>query len=115
LVYAFEGEPYDVTVELWDGCPGDGGTAIPGTGRTWTDLPLNILTPISAEFDNIPIPETVWMVVTLSTNEAGWFVVGQPQAGFTDDFYAEDQNPWNCTQTLASGSYAGFWARIRCE
>jgi hypothetical protein len=108
-------EPYDVTVELWDGCPGEGGSVIPGTEKSWVDVPSTHLALLTAEIDHVAIPETVWMVVTFSTDDAAWFVVGQPQEGSSEDVYAEDLEPWTCTKTLDSGSYAGFWARLRCE
>ncbi|MCP4248268.1 MAG: hypothetical protein GY778_14575, partial [bacterium] len=115
LVGTTGGVSYDVNVALWDDCPGDGGSPILGTEQTWTDVPHNQLGLLGAEFDHIPIPETVWMVVTLSTNEAGWFVSGLPQVGFTEATFAEDGPPWSCSATLATGSHAGFWARLRCE
>lgn len=116
LVYAFDGGYFDATVEIWDGCPGDGGEPIPGTQFTWTDLPDdNSAWLLEAELDHVPLPETVWMVVSLSTDQAGWFVAGEPQKGYTEDLYAIDGAPWSCAETLDTGSHAGFWARLRCE
>lgn len=116
LVYAFDGGPFDAAAELWDGCPGEGGQPIPGTYRLWSDLPdENSSHKLRAEFDHILIPETVWMVVTFSTDEAGWFVAGLPQTGSSEDRFALDNEPWICDETLDTGSYAGLWANIRCE
>ncbi len=116
LAYAFDGGPFDVTAELWDGCPGDGGKLIPGTSRSWSNLSdQNSVHLLSADVDRIPVPTTVWLVVTLSTDEAAWFVSGVPQAGLTEDVFAENGPPWSCVETLDSGAHAGFWARLRCE
>ena len=119
VVYAYEGEPYDCTVELWTDCPGNGGQPIPGTGHIWTDLPLQHSQHLEAYFDNIEIPADVWMVVTFSTDYAGWFVADEAETGYTSDYYGLDTSPWSCTEVVPDDEYftyySGFWAIVRCH
>jgi hypothetical protein len=119
LVGAWEGEPYDCTVELWTDCPGNGGQPIPGTSHTWTDLPILQSSELEAEFDNVEIPANVWMVVTFSTDYAGWFVADEAEVGYTTDYYGLDLPPWSCTEVVPDDEYfsyySGFWAIVRCR
>jgi hypothetical protein len=118
-VYASEGEPYDCTAELWTDCPGNSGEPIAGTSRTWTDLPVQHSSTLEAYVDNIEIPSNVWMVVTFSTDYAGWIVADEAETGYTSDFYGLDMSPWSCTEVIPDDEYftyySGFWATVRCH
>ena len=112
LVGSWEGEPYDCTAELWTDCPGNGGQPIPGTSHTWTNLPVLRMSFLRADFDLVEIPETVWMVVTFTSDYAGWFIADEPEIGFTQDIYGQDLA---CQEVIGDDHYSGFWARIRCR
>lgn len=115
-VYSAGGGPFDVTIGLWTGCPGAGGALIPGTTFTWTAVPddsrahrLRVgptTTPIAT------LPDTVWLVGTFSTDQAGWIVAGPAESGYTDNVYGRDDAPWNCERTFTS-HYGGFWANLQ--
>jgi hypothetical protein len=115
LVGSWEGEAYDCTAELWTDCPGNGGQPIPGTSYTWTNLPVLRMSYLRADFDLVEIPETVWMVVTFTSDYAGWFIADEPQVGFTEDIYGQDLAPWSCQEVIGDDHYSGFWARVRCH
>ena len=117
-VYANEGAAFDVTAELYTACPGLGGTLIEGTSSTWQDVPNDDVYILSADLSDAPVnlPQTVWMVVTFSTDEAGWIQGEVAEVGSTDDIFGEDDPPWGCDFAF-SGSpapYAGFWAVLEC-
>ncbi len=112
------GGPFDVTVSLYTACPGLGGTLIPDTSATWTGIPDGDIYNLSANLEEslIVLPDTVWMVVTFSTDEAGWIQAEQAESGTTADVFGENDPPWGCSFAF-SGSpapYAGFWAVIDC-
>ena len=115
-VYGNGGGDFDVTVELWTDCPGDGGTLIPGTTFTWTGIPNHgyvwtlVVDPLSPA---VTIPDTVWMVATFSTPESGWIIAEDAEIGFTENRYGRD-NPWNCNRKFTGGTYAGLWANLQC-
>jgi hypothetical protein len=116
IVYGNGGGAFDVTVSLYDNCPGAGGTAIPGTTHTWTAVPDDgyvhelVVDPLSPP---VTIPDTVWMVTTFGTSQAGWIIAGEAETGTTANVYGKNVPPWGCTRTL-SGTYAGLWANLRC-
>ncbi len=115
-VVALTGGPFDVTVELWTDCPGDGGTLIPDTSFTWMGIPddgdVHLLTvdPITPA---VTIPDTVWMTATFTTPESGWIIAEQAETGTTADLYGWN-NPWTCNNWFGGNPYAGFWANLRC-
>ena len=119
LVGAWEGQPYDCTAELWTDCPGGGGQPIPGTSHTWTDLPILQSSTLEAWYDEVEIPADVWIVVTFSSDYAGWFVADEAEVGYTTDFYGLELPPWSCTEVIPDSQYfrfySGFWVRIRCH
>ncbi len=112
------GGTFDVTVSLYNACPGAGGTLIADTTATWEDVPDDdFIYTLSATFDPpIALPDTVWMVATFSTQLAGWVVMDEAEVGFTDDIYGENDPPWGCTFAFggANPPYSGFGANINC-
>lgn len=113
------GSAYDVTTALYDGCPGEGGSVISGTLASWQGIPADGVTYIlSTEYAASPItlPDTVWMVTTFSTNDAGWVLAELAEVGSTADIYAENDLPWACDYWFGGppNPHAGFWANIQC-
>ena len=114
-VFGNGGGAFDVTVELWTDCPGNGGSVIPNTTFDWVGVPddgnVYILTvdPLSPA---VTIPDTVWMTATFSTPESGWIIAEQAETGTTADLYGRN-NPWTCNATFTS-NHAGLWANLRC-
>ncbi len=118
-VYGEGGGTYDVTASLYDGCPGEGGDLITGTEATWEDIPADeFIYTLSAEFSSDPvrIPDTVWMVATFSSNDAGWVVAEVAEVGSTADLYGENDPPWVCDYWFGGppNDHAGFWANVQC-
>ena len=62
------------------------------------------------------IPDTVWMVATFSSNDAGWVVAETAEVGVTDDLFGEDDPPWVCDYWFGGppNEHAGFYANIQC-
>ncbi len=115
VVFGNGGGPFDVTVSLYDACPGVGGIQIPGTSFTFTGVPDDGFAYIlGADLSAAPvtIPDTTWMVAEFTTPEAAWIIAEQAEVGTTADVYARD-NPWTCNNTFG-GNYAGLWANLRC-
>ena len=78
------GGPFDVTTVLYTDCPGQGGVEVPGTASTITGVPddgfvYTLTTDLSVA--PVTIPDTVWMVVTFSTDQAGWVLAGPGRNG----------------------------------
>ncbi len=117
-VYGNGGGAFDVTVELWTDCPGNGGTVIPGTTFTFTGVPDDgyVYTLVADPVDPpVTIPDTVWMVATFSTPESGWIIAEQAETGTTANVYAWNLPPWACNRTFGGGAYAGLWANLVCQ
>ncbi|MCP4589256.1 MAG: hypothetical protein GY842_00790 [bacterium] len=117
-VYGGSGGAFNVTVSLYTDCPGDGGTLIGGTTLTWNGVPDDgYFYTLTGDLSAAPvtIPQTSWMVVTFSTNEAGWIVAGEAETGFTADYFGLDQPPWACGVSFVGELYAGFWANLTCD
>ncbi len=116
-VYGNGGGPFDVTVELWTACPGNGGTLIPGTTFTWNAVPDDgyvwelVADPVDPP---VTIPDTVWMVATFSTPQSGWIIAEQAETGFTADLFGKNAPPWGCNYYFGGSPYAGMWANLRC-
>ncbi len=114
-VYGNGGGAFDVTVELWTDCPGNGGSVIPNTTFDWIGVPDDgfvytlVVDPLSPA---VTIPDTVWMVASFSTPESGWIIAEQAETGTTADVYGWN-NPWTCNNTFGA-NYAGLWANLRC-
>lgn len=59
------------------------------------------------------IPDTVWMVATFSTPQAGWIIAGEAETGSTENrIYSA--TPGSCNTTFSS-DYAGLWANLICQ
>ncbi|MCK4657982.1 MAG: hypothetical protein KAV82_00535 [Phycisphaerae bacterium] len=119
-VIGFDG-PFDVTAELHTACPMSAETLIAGTTMFQANVVGNWMLQI-VDFDlpaPVIIPDYVWVVVRVSTVDAGWVVAGMPMIGFTDDFYGAefDEDSWSCYEYFSGpgAPYAGFWIVIECE
>ncbi|MFH0982071.1 MAG: putative Ig domain-containing protein [Planctomycetota bacterium] len=113
------GGPFNVTAKLYTNCPGSGGTLISGATSTWTAVPDDdYIYVLSADFSAAPvtIPNSVWMVVTFSTAQAGWVLAGQAEVGYTANIFGQNDPPWGCSFALGGSPppYAGFWADLQC-
>jgi len=115
-VYANAGGPYDVTASLFDACP-DTGSEIPNTAVSWQGVAADGLAQIlNAGVPSVAIPDTVWLVVTFSTDEAAWIVAGEAEEGSTADRFGWESQPWNgCLASFGGEPYAGFYAELTCE
>ena len=91
--------PFDVTIELWtdDGTSVAPAAPIPGascaafglaSGTIW-DAGL-VAECAFGPGSGIKLPEVVWMVLTFSTDDAGWVIGGDAESGLTDDFFWQD-------------------------
>ena len=114
------GGPFDVTTVLYTDCPGQGGVEIPGTASTITAVPDDgfvyiLTTDLSAA--PVTIPDTVWLLVDFSTDQAGWILAGPAETGFTADLFGIDDAPWYCATSFVgeAAPYSGFWANLRCQ
>jgi hypothetical protein len=113
------GGTYDVAASLYDDCPGQGGVPIAGTETTWTAVPADgFIYILQADLSLAPVilPNTVWMVVTFSSANAGWVLAEQAEVGTTQDLFGQNEPPWACDFWFGGGpgEYAGFWADIQC-
>ena len=120
-VAAFTGGPFDVTVILYDDCPATGGMPIPGATFTWLAVPADgfvYVLSVDPLSPTVTVPDTVWMGVEFTTDDALWVVSGPAELGFTNNLFAKDQPPWDCSFQLCDpfcgNPYAGFWANLRC-
>lgn len=106
---------FNVTVSLYTNCPGSGGTLIPGTTATFTNVPDDDdVYILSADLDPpVAIPSSVWMVATFNRQGAGWVLAGTAERGSTANKFGQNDPPWGCNFSL-SGLYSGFWADIQC-
>ncbi len=119
------GVNYNVHTELWNGEPClPGSTVIAGTANDFVvSVPSTAQRASLLEFTlaaPTPVPATVWMAVTFSTNTGTWIVAQQAELGSTLNFFSEndtDPNPDVCTlYNFQGGSpWAGFWANVYCE
>ncbi len=117
LVFGGGGGPFNVTVSLYDACPGAGGSQIPGTANTWTGVPDDgFLYLLQQDLSGSPvtIPDTVLMVASFSNAVAGWMLAGPAEIGFTDDVFGVNVPPWRCNFWFGGDPYAGFWANLQC-
>lgn len=75
------GPGFHVDFSLFTGCPGQGGTLIPGTEGE-ADLTDNggWLVSIDLEGTEVTIPADPWLALKVSTTAAGW-VLGRPAGG----------------------------------
>lgn len=114
------GDPtFDVEIALWDGDPClPNSSIIPGTLQLVTGIPSDS-TPkiIGVELGApIPVPGSVYLAATFSTDDAGWLVARRAELGSTRDIWVEDDSTQGCAEYFfPSGVYAGFWAGIHCD
>ena len=116
-VYGGEGGVFDVTASLYTACPGEGGSLIAGSTVSWYSVPDDgYVYVLDADLSSAPIviPNTVWMVVSFSTPDAGWVVAGEAETGATVDVFGQDDSGWGCSYYFDGGPYAGFWAKLEC-
>ena len=109
--------PFDATVSLHSGYPPEGGNLIQGTEFTYYNLPDNgspvFMSPIVDP--SVYIPHSVWIKVDLhGSTAAGWFRAEEAELGFTEDYYARYDPPWNL-YWWQSNPWAGLWATITCD
>ncbi len=115
-VYGGGSGAFNVTVALYTGCPGAGGTLIPGTSSTFTSVPDDDdVYVLSADLAGAPVtlPNSVWMVATFNRPDAGWVLAGPAERGSTANLFGQNDPPWGCNFGL-SGLYSGFWASLQC-
>ncbi|MCK4343166.1 MAG: S8 family serine peptidase [Phycisphaerae bacterium] len=111
--------PFDATVSLHSGYPPEGGNLIQGTAFTYYNLPDDgspvFVSPIVEP--SVYIPHTVWIKVDLHGNQnAGWFRAEEAELGFTEDYYARYDPPWNLYWWGGPPNpWAGQWATITCD
>ncbi len=115
-VYGGGGGAFDVTVSLYTACPGEGGVEIAGTSAIWSAVPddddVHVIS-IDLSAAPVPLPETVWMAATFSTDEAGWVLAGAAEAGASADGFGENDPPWGCDFGI-DGQQASFWSSVQC-
>ena len=114
-VFGNGGGPFDVTIALYTDCLGDGGTQIPGTVFSFSNIPDDgfVYTLVAAPVSpSVTIPDTVWMLALFSTPQAGWVIAEEAEVGSTENRYGRG-TPWSCNNTFA-GAHAGLWANLRC-
>lgn len=111
---------YDVTVELWSN---DEGPDAPITGTTTIFSNLrdsNIHRLIAGPFEGITLPDIVWMVVSTSTDDSGWFLGGPALIGSTADVFAIYNDPthpgdWSGFDFQDPAIWSGFRANVWCH
>ncbi|MCP4251299.1 MAG: hypothetical protein GY778_30045, partial [bacterium] len=110
------GAPFDVSMAIYTGCPGSGGTLIPGTDASVTGVPNtgSIFTITVDLAPAVAIPDTVWMLATFSDANAGWVVGETAESGTTDDVFGMNTPPWSCLQYFGGAPFAGFAANLQC-
>lgn len=120
---------FDATVEFWDGDPCDPASApIPGTQETFVGLTPEPLGPVPGftvwllevtPAAAVTLPESSWLAVTMTSDEAGWPVGGRAEVGATADAFSQT-NPSPdvpCSSSLFFGGdpFAGFLTRVNCD
>lgn len=123
-VYGFgdgSGPGFDITIELFDGCPGDGGTPIDGF-LVSVALPDDGLFDVVIDFAKSPIllGHSVWLAMSTSSSHAGWVFGGQPDVGESLDRFDSFFFPCNTTlggcppQGLACANGAATLRGVDC-
>ena len=114
-VYAPDGIPFGVTAQLYDVDPSTGGVGLPisDTTATWSGLYPGTPRTLVATFSTpISVPGTLWMVVSFTTDNAGWLVADRAETGFTNDYFEVRNGGW--ARSYLTGNYAGFAAEVYC-
>ncbi len=107
---------YDVTAALYTDSSGCLGSLISGTEYSWTSVAAGSLTTLEATLSaSVSIPQNVWLVMTFSENDAGWYIAEDAETGSTDDSFAlNDGTGWTCGYWFSGSPYAGFGATLYC-
>ncbi len=111
------GTAFDAAIQLHSGCPGDGGSPIPGTDTLVTGIPNDgFVRTITVSLPSpVTIPGTVWMGVTFNDSNAVWMIGEQSEIGSTVNEFGINQPPWICSAAFQGGDpYAGFVAGLQC-
>ena len=115
-VFGGGGGPFRVVARLHNGCPGNGGTLIPGTTTIWNNVPDDEVYTLQSATLDVPLPETTWIEVSFSTAEAGWLVVGPAEKGATADAFALfEDGAWGCYYWFGGSPLAGLAANVTCD
>jgi hypothetical protein len=117
---------FDVHTALWNGDPCvAGSTIIAGTESDFLGVPNN-QTAFNLEVTldpTVPVPATVWLAATFSTNDSGWVRAGQAEVGSTTNFWSENNIGTSgtvcslfqfVTNNVPGVPWAGFWASVNC-
>ena len=118
-VYGGGGGAFGLSAAFYNGSPCSGGTMIPGTLISGSNLPdgqvLNLTVTLPTP---VTLPNNPWLVVEFSTAYAGWIVADTAEVGTTANVfglaqYNGQQWTWTCNNTV-SDAYAGFWVDVQC-
>ncbi|MGB0714582.1 MAG: M43 family zinc metalloprotease [Phycisphaerae bacterium] len=108
------GAPFSMTVGLYNECPEDGGTLLPGSMGTvnFPDDGDYILTLQPSAV--VALPRRLWIVVEPDRANAGWYSgsSADPNLGVTSNVYYLES--FSCTSEFPVTSYAGFNAQVYC-
>ena len=67
---------------------------------------------VSATFEPpVTVPHQFWIVVHFSNSNAGWFIAGAAEVGFTEDYFGRNVPPWGY-YWWSGDPYAGLWANV---
>lgn len=80
------GPGFDIEIELYDGCPSEGGSPIAGTHYI-ANLPDDSGWYVSLNLNESPVPllGTVWLEVRSTSSHAVWAFGGGPEIGTSED------------------------------
>ena len=109
------GEGFAMTVALYNDCPENGGTLLPGSmgEMTFPDDGDYVLTLEPSA--SVALPRRLWVVVEPDRAGAGWYsgTSADPNLGVTSNIYYLEA--FSCESEFPLTSYAGFHAQIYCE
>lgn len=117
------GPGFNVTVELFRGCPSGGGTPIEGTQFT-ANLPNDGVHLVSLDVSDAPIhiPGQVWIAMSTTSPIAFWTFGGAPDIGISEEIFDDPQFP--CATSFGgcppngpacANGYATIWAENCAE
>jgi len=107
---------FDVTVELYIGCPLSG-VLLPVPAITWTGLPGGAPLDLSATIEPpVTIPDSVWMVATFSAPDAGWIIGNEAEVGFTENqVMLQVDGELVCDVSFVPPNWGGLLGKLRCR
>ncbi len=115
---------FDVHTALWNGDPCEPTSAIIAeTEADFLGVPNNQNAfDLEVTLDpTIPVPATVWLSATFSTDDSGWIRAGKAEVGSTTNVWSENNvgdpgTGCDLFQFNANGvPWAGFWASLNCS